>query len=129
MFGSSFTEHQTHLSYNSAIIKPHRSLYMKKLVALTALTLSIATASAFAESLTGVVADSMCASNKSKAASAAHADCAAKCIKGGSAPVLVVGDKVYKISNPTKIVSFAGHKVTVDGTVANDTITVASVKE
>lgn len=101
---------------------------MKKLIALTALTLSFATASAFAESLTGVVADSMCASNKAKASSPDHAACAAKCIKGGSAPVLIVGDKVYKIANPTKIVSFAGQKVTVDGTVADDTITVASVK-
>jgi len=101
---------------------------VKKLVALTVLTLSFATASAFAESLTGVVADAMCANNKSKAAGMDHAACAAKCIKGGSAPVLVVGDKVYKIANPTKIVSFAGQKVTVDGTVADDTITVESVK-
>ncbi len=101
---------------------------MKKLVALSALALSFASVSAFAASLTGVVADSMCASNAAKASGADHAACAAKCIKGGSAPVLVVGDKVYKISNPDKVVSFAGQKVTVDGKVENDTITVASIK-
>lgn len=101
---------------------------MKKFVALTALAFTFATASAFAESLTGVVADEMCASNTAKASSPAHAACAAKCIKGGSAPVLVVGDKVYKFSDPAKAVAFAGKKVTVDGTVEKDTITISSIK-
>ncbi len=101
---------------------------MKKSVAVVALALSFASAGAFAESLTGVVADSMCASNAAKASTPEHAACAAKCIKGGSAPVLVVGDKVYKISNPDKVISFAGQKVTIDGKVDADTITVASIK-
>jgi hypothetical protein len=101
---------------------------VKKLVAIAALTLSFATASAFAASFTGVVADEMCAANPAKVSTPEHAACAAKCIKGGSPAVLVVGEKVYKVSNPDKIASFAGHKVTVDGTLENDTITVASVK-
>jgi hypothetical protein len=76
---------------------------MKKLIALTALTLSFATASVLAESLTGVVSDEMCSKNTAKAASAEHASCAQKCVKGGSDPVLVVGTKVYKFADPAKM--------------------------
>lgn len=97
---------------------------MKKLLAVTALVLAFSTAGAYAESLKGFVSDSMCAA-KGKANSP---DCAAKCIKGGSAPVLVVGDKVYKVSNPETLVPHAGHNVTVEGTVKGDSVTVDSVK-
>ncbi len=97
---------------------------MKKLIALTVLVLGFATAGAYAESLKGFVSDSMCAA-KGKANSP---ECAAKCIKGGSAPVLVVGDKVYKITNPNTLIPHAGHNVIVEGTVTGDSLTVASVK-
>ena len=97
---------------------------MKKLLALTALALTFTTAGAYAESLKGFVSDSMCAA-KGKAN---PADCAAKCIKGGSAPVLVVGDKVYKVSNPETLIPHAGHNVTVEATVKGNTLTVESVK-
>ena len=97
---------------------------MKKIAAITVLALSFASASAFAESFSGFVSDDMCA-KKGKANSA---ECAQKCIKGGAAPVLVVGDKVYKVSNPDTLVAHAGHNVTVDGSVKGDTITVDSVK-
>ena len=101
---------------------------MKKLIALTALSL-VFTASAFAETFTGTVSDAMCAKNDvAKAGTPGHADCAKKCIGMGSPAVLVVGDKVYKISNPDKLTAFAGKKVTVDGTLAADTLTVSSVK-
>jgi hypothetical protein len=100
---------------------------VKKLIALTALSL-VFTASAFAETFTGTVSDAMCAKNPAKAGSPDHAECAKKCIGMGSPAVLVVGDKVYKISNPDKLTAFAGKKVTVDGTLAADTITVSSVK-
>jgi hypothetical protein len=36
--------------------------------------------------------------------------------------------KVYKIANQDKVVAHAGHKVTIEGTVDEDTITVESVK-
>jgi hypothetical protein len=99
---------------------------MKKpiVLAVLALTFAFTAAGAYAESLKGFVSDSMCAS-KGKANSA---DCAAKCIKGGSAPVLVVGDKVYKITNPDTLVAHAGHHVIVEGTVKGDSLTVDSVK-
>ena len=97
---------------------------MKKFVAIAVLSLSFASASAFAESFNGFVSDTKC-SSKGKANSA---ECAAKCIKAGSPPVLIVGDKVYKIANPDTLVAHAGHNVTVDGTVKGDTLTVESVK-
>lgn len=100
---------------------------MKKSVAVVALALSFASAGAFAESFTGVVADSMCASNAAKASTPEHAACAAKCIKGGSAPVLVVGDKVYKIENQESVAKHIGHKVDVMGTLNGDTIHIDKV--
>lgn len=101
---------------------------VKKLVAVSILSLSLLSASALAESFKGVVSDAMCSKNTAKASSADHAACAQSCIKGGEAPVLIVGTKVYKIANPDKLVAFAGKTVTVDGSLAADTITVTSVK-
>ena len=101
---------------------------MKKLVSLAVIAFSLASASAFAETLTGVVSDAMCAKNPAKASSPEHAACAAKCIKGGSPAVLIVDGRVYQVSNPDKIASFAGEKITVDGLVSAGTITVSSVK-
>ena len=101
---------------------------MKKLAAVTALALAFAAPAAFAESLTGWVADTMCSKDVHKVASADHADCAKKCIGMGDKPVLVVGDKIYTVTNPDILVPHAGHKVTVDGTVKDNAVTVKSVK-
>jgi len=101
---------------------------MKKYLLL--LIMAVAMSSTFAKDgvLTGYIGDAMCAA-KGKANSADHAACAAKCIKGGSAAVLVVGDKVYKIANQSKVIKFAGKKVNVEGTVTDDTIDVTSIAE
>jgi hypothetical protein len=101
---------------------------MRKLVAVTAVALSFACTGAFAESLTGYVSDAMCAKDPHKAASADHAACAQKCIQGGEKPVLIVGEKVYTITNPDILVPHAGHKVTVDADVKGDALKVKSVK-
>jgi hypothetical protein len=101
---------------------------MKKLATITALALSFAATGAYAESLTGYVADAMCAKDPHKVSSADHAACAKKCIQGGEKPVLVVGEKVYTITNPDILVPHAGHHVTVEGTVKDDALTVKSVK-
>ncbi len=101
---------------------------MKKIVALTALALTVASASAFAETFKGVVSDAMCSSDTAKASKADHAECAIKCIKGGEKAVLIVGDKVYNIANQSKVTDFAGKTVTIKGTLDKDTITVASIK-
>jgi hypothetical protein len=101
---------------------------MKKLAALTALTLCFATTGAFAESLNGWVSDAMCSKNPHNVSSADHASCAKKCIQDGDKPVLVVGDKVYTITNPEILVPHAGQHVTVDADVKGDALTVKTVK-
>jgi hypothetical protein len=105
---------------------------MKKYLFLLITVLSVGTTYAFNlkadEPLTGYIGDAMCA-GKGKANTADHAACAIKCIKGGSAAVLVVGDKVYKISNQDKVLKYAGKKVTVEGKVTDDSIEVASVAD
>ena len=100
----------------------------RRFAGVAAIVLSFACTGAFAENLTGYVEDAMCAKDPHKAATEEHASCAQKCIKGGEKPVLVVGDKVYSVANPDKLVSHAGHKVTVDADVKGDSLTVKSVK-
>lgn len=101
---------------------------MKKLAALATIALTFSAASSFAESFTGWVSDAMCAKNPAKVSSASHADCAKKCIEGGSPAVLVVDGKVYQVSNPDTLKEYAGQKVTVDATLDNGSLTVKSVK-
>ena len=98
---------------------------MKKLIAIALLTFSF-TASAMAAEFKGFVEDTACAG---KPGMAGDAECAKKCIKGGSPAVLVTADgKIYKIANQAKIVAHAGENVTVTGTLKGDTITVEDVK-
>ena len=98
---------------------------MKKFTAVAALVFGLA-ASGLAAEFKGFVEDTKCSTNP---AMKDDADCAKKCIQGGSPAVLVTDDgKIYKIDNQAKIVDHAGMKVTVNGTLKGDTITVASVK-
>jgi len=98
---------------------------MKKFTAVATLVFGLATLGMAAE-FKGFVEDANCAS---KPAMKDNAQCAQKCIKGGSAAVLVGEDgTVYKIANQDKIVSHAGEKVTVNGDLKDGTITVADVK-
>jgi hypothetical protein len=50
-------------------------------------------------------------------------------VKGGHKPVLVVGEKVYSISNPEKLSDFVGDKVEVTGDVDGETITIEKVSK
>ena len=100
---------------------------MKKTFAAAGLALSLFAVGAFAESMSGTISDEHCGA-KHVAGSAADQKCAAKCIGGGAAPVLVSGDKVYKIDNPDAVKGHEGHKVTVNGNVSGDSIHVDSVK-
>ena len=101
---------------------------MKRIAAVATLALTFAATPLLAETFTGWVSDAMCAKNPAKVSSAAHADCAKKCIEGGSPAVLVVNDKVYQVSNPDMLKNHAGEKVTVDGTLDNGMLTIKSVK-
>lgn len=80
---------------------------------------------------TGNISDSMC--GKSHGANggtvAKDHDCTVKCVKGGSAYVLVVGDKIYKLvdQKAADLERYAGAKVDVAGTMKGDTITVSKM--
>ena len=98
---------------------------MKKISAVALMAMGLA-ASGMAAEFKGFVEDTKCSTNP---AMKGDADCAQKCIKGGSPAVLVTPEgKIYKIANQDKIVGNAGQDVTVIGKLKGDTITVDSVK-
>jgi hypothetical protein len=98
---------------------------MKTITAVALMTMGLA-ASAMAAEYKGFVEDQACAN---KPEMKGDAECAQKCIKGGSPAVLVTEDgKVYKIANQDKIVASAGKNVTVTGKLKGDSLTVDSVK-
>ena len=99
---------------------------MKQTILMFALTAGLSTVAMAAE-FKGHIIDQKCSSNVAMRGNVA---CATKCIKDGSPAVLVTDDgKVYKFADQTKVVPLAGKMVTVTGTAAGDTITLASVKE
>jgi len=75
--------------------------------------------------LTGFIGDDHCG----KKSGPDHAECAKKCIKDGAKPVLVVGKKVYAISNPEKVGDLIGDKVEVTAEVDGDTITIEKISK
>lgn len=100
---------------------------MKKVLLGTFTAAALFAMSAFADTWEGTISDAKCG--------AAHADaseksmkCVQGCVKGGQAPVFVVGEKVLKIKNPEKVMDHLGHKVTITGKLEGDTVTVDSVK-
>jgi hypothetical protein len=98
---------------------------MMKFAAALALASGLA-ATGMAAEFKGFVEDTACSS---KPGMKDNAQCAARCIKGGSPAVLVSEDgKIYKIANQDKIVAHAGEKVTVTCDLKDDTITVSDVK-
>ena len=98
---------------------------MKKLT----LTAALFAMGAFAESWTGTISDAKCGAKHADASEASMA-CAKSCFKRGGAAVFVVGDKVLKIDTASnaKIADLVGQKVTITGTVKDDTIMVDSAK-
>jgi hypothetical protein len=64
------------------------------------------------------------------AATEKDAACAKSCVKRGAAPVFVSGDKVYKIAPDSreKVAALVGEKVTVNGKVDGDTVTIESAE-
>jgi hypothetical protein len=79
----------------------------------------------FAAEFSGYVIDEKCAA---KPAMKGNEACARKCLKDGSAAVLLSPDaKVYKLDDAAKAIEHAGHKVKVVGTLNGDTIKVESI--
>jgi hypothetical protein len=104
---------------------------MKKYLLSAALVLSMGATFAFGtdgEHLKGYIADAKCGASN-MGSTAERIACTKKCIKGGSEAVLVVGDKVYKISNQKAAIKYAGKNVTVDGTVTNDSVEITKITE
>ena len=93
------------------------------------MVLAIQQVHAAAQSVEGVISDSMCG-KKHMQPSKSDAACVAKCVKDGAGHTLVVGKKVYTLAGkPETIAPFAGKHVKVEGSVKGNTITVASVVE
>ncbi|MBS1600912.1 MAG: hypothetical protein JST75_22010 [Bacteroidetes bacterium] len=97
---------------------------MKKYLLLIALFFSLAIYAADKGSWTGFIGDAHCGA---KGNNEGHKDCAKKCVKGGAAPVFVVGDKVYTISDPKKVEKYIGDKVTITGTINGDAIDIEKI--
>ena len=79
------------------------------------------------KTLTGVVSDAMCGQThmtKDKSA----AECTRYCVKQGTKYALVVGKNVYTLEgHEAELHKYAGQRVTLTGTVKDETVTVASV--
>ena len=102
---------------------------MKKLICAVAL-MTVGVLSVNAETVTGFVGDSQCKHDGSKGAK--DVACSKACIqKKGASPVLMTEGKALKFdaASEEKAKALAGEKVTVEGTVSGDTITVTSIEK
>ena len=95
------------------------------LLACSSMTAVAADTTAKSTKLMGYISDSKCAG---KHAADMNGKCVENCVKGGQAPVAVVGDKIYKLNDSAKVMDHLGHKVVITGKVEGDTMTVDSVK-
>ena len=101
---------------------------MKK-ICMAVMIGSLFIASALAETLSGTISDANCGA-KHAAAAASDTACVKSCIKRGAAPVFVSDGKVYQIAADSreKVAPLAGQKVTVNGKIEGDTVTIESAE-
>ncbi len=97
---------------------------MKKYVLLFLVTFSFTAFAADKGTWTGYISDAHCGA---KGNNDGHADCAKKCVKEGYAPVFVVGDKVYAISNPKRFSFYIADKVPITGAMTDDKLEIEKV--
>jgi len=84
---------------------------------------------AAAQTIDGVVSDTMCG-KKHMLAGKTAAECIRVCVKEGSSYAIVAGDKVYTLAGrPQAIAPFAGKHVHIEGDLKNNTLTVTSIHE
>jgi hypothetical protein len=84
---------------------------------------------AAAQTIDGVVSDTMCG-KKHMIAGKTAAECIRVCVKEGSSYAIVAGDKVYTLAGkPQAIAPFAGKHVRVEGDLKNNILTVTSIHE
>jgi hypothetical protein len=78
--------------------------------------------------LTGMITDDMCGA-KHMMAGKSDPECIRACVREGAKFALLVGDKLYVLSGMNSEVSaLAGKKVTITGTVKDNTLTVATIQ-
>ena len=102
---------------------------MKRLIFGSVFAASMFSMTAAAAELKGTISDASCAA-KHADASEASKKCVQGCVKRGTAPVFVSEDgKVYKIEEASraKVMDHLGDRVTLQGTMAGDTVTIESV--
>jgi hypothetical protein len=100
-----------------------------KLTLSLAATLALGAMGLFgADSWTGTISDSMCGASHG---STPAKQCTTGCIKKGAKYVIVVGDKVYGITNQDKpgLAKYAGESVKVMGKKEGDTITISKISK
>jgi hypothetical protein len=93
------------------------------------LTFSVFSMFAAADQMTGYISDAHCGA-KHSSPSAANTKCVKDmCINGGSDPVLVSDGKVVKFDadSKDKAKEFAGQNVTIDGSMAGDSLKITSI--
>lgn len=82
------------------------------------------------QTLKGVVSDTACGRKHTMMPGSSDAECTRGCVEKGSKYALVVGKKVYTLEGQSEELNkLAGEKAEVTGTVAGDTIQVATVKK
>lgn len=92
-----------------------------------ALSLCLLAPAAFGAQMTGFISDSSC-NVRNANTTAESKECARSCVKAGAEPVFVTtNQKVYKISDKSKVMDLVGEKVVIDGKVTGDTVEVASI--
>ncbi len=85
-------------------------------------------ASGSQKTLTGVVSDSMCGTSH-MAKDMSSAECLRMCVKKGTKYALVVDKSVYTLEgHEAELDKYAAQKVSVTGSVKDQTLTVQSVK-
>jgi hypothetical protein len=77
---------------------------------------------------TGVITDTMCGADHSAMNVSPDSKCVRECVKAGAKFALLVGDKVYTLSDQKTPDQFAGAKVRVTGTLNPATNTIAVTK-
>ncbi len=97
---------------------------MTKLASLLLSSVLLSSAATF----TGVITDTMCGKNHAAMHVAPDAKCVRECVKAGSKYALLVGDKVYTLSDQQTPEKYAAQKVTVTGTLQPKTSTLVVSK-
>ena len=76
--------------------------------------------------LTGWITDAWCGARN---ANAEGGGCTKECAEKGADLVLYTGEKLYKLSDKALALEHVGHKVTVKGTLEEDTVSVVSIEK